>query len=202
MRIIVKVIMGLYLCVATLNGAVLTEYSNVNKDSTIDLASVSNTGQSFTLSSSATVTDIVLYEGVNTGNGSEFIGLYSSANCTGGTLTSCKITWNNSTDSAMTCNLSVPQTLSAGTYSFCQTTNDPINNFEVRIDSISSSYTGGDLIVANSAIGGSDLTFQVLGTVTAGPGGSSANAPFTPLVLGLLFGSLGLVGFFGRRFVK
>jgi len=32
MRIIVKVIMGLYLGMATLSGAVLTEYSNANQD--------------------------------------------------------------------------------------------------------------------------------------------------------------------------
>jgi hypothetical protein len=49
---------------------------------------------------------------------------------------------------------------------------------------------------------GVTITFTPGATTAGGCSGVSANAPFSPLALGLLFGSLGLVGFFGRRFVK
>ncbi len=193
MRIIVKMIIGLYLGMATLSGAVLTEYSNANQDNSVNLGFV-NGGQSFTLSSSATVTDIILYEGNTTGNGSEDFALYNSTDCTGGALTTCTMTWNSSTNNPMTCNLAVAQTLSTGTYSFCQTTD--ITGFHVFRDTSAASYTGGTFIASNTPFP-DDLTFQILGTFTGG----SANAPFTPFALLALLGSVGLIGFFSRRFI-
>ncbi|MFA6136687.1 MAG: hypothetical protein WC667_01240 [Sulfurimonas sp.] len=150
-----------------------------------------NLGQSFTLPSPATVTDIVLYEGTVTGNGSDTYSLYSSANCSGGALTTLTMTWANSVNSAMTGTLVAPQSLAAGTYSFCKTSNN--NAFSIRVDTSAPTYAGGDLIDTGAPQVGLDLTFQVLGTVNAA-------APLSPkgyIALALSF--LGLAWYGNRR---
>jgi len=101
--------------------------------------------------------------------------------------------------------ISSPTTFTLGDVSWFKGQNAPGFATDINVDADNGTNTIDGLVFFTAewnSPSGVTITFNPGATTAGGCSGVSANAPFTPLTLALLFGSLGLVGFFGRRFAK
>jgi len=221
MRIIVQVIM--WFAILTLSGGFSTvsaaSISQVDGNSSMGVLANQIWGQSFTATGTEDLTSI---EMASDESGTITLRIYNGE-------TACETTPGNGVPTASaistTAGLAFPDTnpvngadvsaffstltpsapvamTNGQQYTFCFEVTT--GSLLIPYDNDSDTYAGGKLYRGLLTFGFNaiaNFAFRI-NVAPTGAGGGSVNAPFAPLALGLLFGSLGLVGFFGRRFAK